>query len=121
MISLSKIFYDTSCSHPYCHFQFTEFVHTIQALQIELADVKEGNATSNDESRDLKKKDASQPGKNVERQLDVSGDSQTHDSASLPNGNLENDSSSLSLGNALAQVGQVDLPILCRVFFIEFS
>ncbi|KAL1822321.1 uncharacterized protein LOC108214759 isoform X3 [Daucus carota subsp. sativus] len=91
-----------------CQRQFTEFVHTIQALQIELADVKEGNATSNDESRDLKKKDASQPGKNVERQLDVSGDSQTHDSASLPNGNLENDSSSLSLGNALAQVGQTN-------------
>lgn len=88
---------------------FTEFVHTIQALQVELADVRERNATSTDESRAPKSniKDASQSGKNVGSQLNVSGDSQTCDSGTLPNGNSENDLSSLSQGNGSGQTNSV--------------
>ncbi|KAK1392171.1 Unconventional myosin-XVIIIa like [Heracleum sosnowskyi] len=93
-----------------CQRQFAEFVHTIQALQIELADLREKNATSTDESRAFESniKDASQSGNNVRNQLNVGGDSQTHDSGTLPNGNLENDSSSLSQGSALGHVGQTN-------------
>ncbi|KAL8134734.1 hypothetical protein AgCh_009667 [Apium graveolens] len=88
--------------------QFAEFVHTIQALQIELADLRQRNATSTDESRasELKIKDALQSGNNVRNQLNVSGDCQTHDSGTLPNGNFENDLSSKSQGNASGHVGQ---------------
>ncbi|KAL8093311.1 hypothetical protein AgCh_035262 [Apium graveolens] len=91
------------------HFQFAEFVHTIQALQIELADLRQRNATSTDESRasELNIKDALQSGNNVGNQLNVSGDCQTHDSGTLPNGNFENDLSSKSQGNASGHVGRV--------------
>ncbi|KAL8147771.1 hypothetical protein AgCh_005187 [Apium graveolens] len=88
--------------------QFAEFVHTIQALQIELADLRQRNATSIDESRasELNIKDALQSGNNVGNQLNVSGDCQTHDSGTLSNGNFENDLSSKSQGNASGHVGQ---------------
>lgn len=90
-------------------------MHTIQALQIELADLRERNATSTDESRAIESniKDASQSGNNVGNQLNISGDSQTHDSGTLSNGNLENDLSSLSQGNASGHVGQVDFYPFC--------
>ncbi|KAL8127735.1 uncharacterized protein LOC141721537 isoform X2 [Apium graveolens] len=93
-----------------CQRQFAEFVHTIQALQIELADLRQRNATSTDESRasELNIKDALQSGNNVGNQLNVSGDCQTHDSGTLPNGNFENDLSSQSQGNASGHVGQTN-------------
>lgn len=120
MIGLSKIFYSSSYSQNNCHFQFAEFVHTIQALQIELADLRERNATSTDESRASESniKDASQSGNNVGNQLNVSGDPQTHNSVTLPNGNLENDLSSLSQGNASGHVGQVDSYPVCFEFYL---
>ncbi|KAL8099470.1 hypothetical protein AgCh_031922 [Apium graveolens] len=92
-----------------CQRQFAEFVHTIQALQIELADLRQRNATSTDESRasELNIKDALQSGNNVGNQLNVSGDCQTHDSGTPPNGNFENDLSSKSQGNASGHVGRV--------------
>ncbi|KAL8148869.1 hypothetical protein AgCh_006029 [Apium graveolens] len=46
-------------------------------------------------------------GNNVGNQLNVSGDCQTHDSGTLPNGNFENDLSSKSQGNASGHVGRV--------------
>lgn len=120
MTGLSKIFYITAYSQNYCHFQFAEFVHTIQALQIELADLRERNATSTDESHASESniKDALQSGNNVGSQLNVSGDAQTHDSGTLPNGNLENNLSLLSQGNASGHVGQVDFYPVCFEFYL---
>lgn len=116
----SAKYFCSTYSQNNCHFQFAEFVHTIQALQIELADLRQRNATSTDESRasELNIKDALQSGNNVGNQLNVSGDCQTHDSGTLPNGNFENDLSSKSQGNASGHVGQVDFYSVCFEFYL---
>ncbi|XP_063935508.1 uncharacterized protein LOC108227634 isoform X2 [Daucus carota subsp. sativus] len=92
-----------------CQRQFTEFVHTIQALQIELAELRERSGTYSDDSRASQSnlKDASQSGNSNGSQLNVSGNAHARDSNTLPNGNLENDSS-MSQGNASGQSGQTN-------------
>ncbi|KAK1366403.1 Kinesin-1 heavy chain [Heracleum sosnowskyi] len=92
-----------------CQRQFTELVHTIQALQIELAELRERSGTYSDESRASQSnlKDASQSGNCNGSQLDTSGNAQARDSSTLPNGNLENDSS-MSQGNASGLAGQTN-------------
>lgn len=94
-------------------------MHTIQALQIELADGRARNATSTEESRasESNVKDASLVGNNVGSQFKVSGDPETHDSGTLSNGNMETDISSLPQRDASGQVGQVDLYPFCIEFY----
>ncbi|KAL8095662.1 hypothetical protein AgCh_036894 [Apium graveolens] len=92
-----------------CQRQFTELVHTIQALQIELAELRERSGTYSDESRASQSnlKDASQSGNNNGSQLDTGGNAQVRESSTLPNGKLENDSS-MSQGTASGQAGQTN-------------
>lgn len=84
-------------------------MHTIQALQIELAELRERSGTYSDESRASQSnlKDVSQSGNNNGSLPDVSGNAQAHDSSSLANGNSDNDLS-MSQGNASGQAGQVE-------------
>ncbi|GFZ06358.1 hypothetical protein Acr_18g0005530 [Actinidia rufa] len=93
-----------------CQRQFAEMerlhLHTVQQLQLELADARGKSGTYPDESHVSQtiSKDASQIGQNNGNQLDVNGSSiPVANSGSLPNGSLENVSSFVSAGNASAQ------------------
>ncbi|PSS04491.1 Unconventional myosin-XVIIIa like [Actinidia chinensis var. chinensis] len=93
-----------------CQRQFAEMerlhLHTVQQLQLELADARRKSGTYPDESHASQtiSKDASQIGQNNGNQLDVNGSSiPVANSGSLPNGGPENVSSFVSAGNASAQ------------------
>ncbi|XP_052187220.1 uncharacterized protein LOC127797989 isoform X2 [Diospyros lotus] len=97
-----------------CQRQFAEMerlhMHTIQQLQLELADARERSGTFSDEPRmsHTNSKDASQFGQNNGNQLDVNGSvTQSVTSGVLPNGNAENVSSFASSGSASSQVDHV--------------
>ncbi|KAA8533551.1 hypothetical protein F0562_031015 [Nyssa sinensis] len=94
-----------------CQRQFTEMerlhMHTIQQLQLELADARERTGTYSDEPHvsQTNSNDVHQFGHNNGSQLDVNGSS-THsgNSGVFPNGNAENVPSFVSAGNASPQV-----------------
>ncbi|KAF3942652.1 hypothetical protein CMV_030715, partial [Castanea mollissima] len=94
-----------------CQRQFTEMerlhMHTVQQLQLELADARERSGTYSDESRisQTNSKDVSQFGQSNGNQLDANGGSGTSggNSGVLPNGNSDNVSSFASSGNAPVQ------------------
>ena len=83
-------------------------MHTIQQLQLELADARERSGTYSDESRisQTNSKDVSQFGQSNGNQLDANGGGGTSggNSGVLPNGNSDKVSSFASTGNAPAQV-----------------
>ena len=82
-------------------------MHTIQQLQLELAEARERNGTFTDESRISQEnnKDASQYGQNDGNQLEMNGGGTSGGSAvALPNGNSDNVTSYASTGNASSQV-----------------
>ncbi|GMP70717.1 hypothetical protein CsSME_00029446 [Camellia sinensis var. sinensis] len=94
-----------------CQRQFAEMerlhLHTIQQLQLELADARERSGTYTEESRvsQTNSNDALQYGQNNGNQLDVDGGVTTNsNSGDLPNGNVENVTSFVSTGNASTQV-----------------
>nr|XP_023918146.1 uncharacterized protein LOC112029690 [Quercus suber] len=95
-----------------CQRQFAEMerlhMHTIQQLQLELADARERSGIYSDESRisQTNSKDVSQFGQSNGNQLDANGGGGTSggNSGVLPNGNSDNVSSFASTGNAPAQV-----------------
>ncbi|KAK9291458.1 hypothetical protein L1049_019406 [Liquidambar formosana] len=93
-----------------CQRQFAEMdrlhLHTIQQLQLELADARERSGTYADESRvsQTNLKDSSQLGQNNGSQLDGNGSvTSTGNSGILPNGNADNVPSFVSTGNASTQ------------------
>ncbi|KAM3729666.1 hypothetical protein ACB098_12G029400 [Castanea mollissima] len=98
-----------------CQRQFTEMerlhMHTVQQLQLELADARERSGTYSDESRisQTNSKDVSQFGQSNGNQLDANGGSGTSggNSGVLPNGNSDNVSSFASSGNAPVQPDHV--------------
>lgn len=82
-------------------------MHTIQQLQLELAEARERNGTFTDESRISQEnnKDASQYGQNDGNQLEMNGGGTSGGSAvALPNGNSDNGTSFGSTGNSSTQV-----------------
>nr|POF03206.1 hypothetical protein CFP56_42501 [Quercus suber] len=101
-----------------CQRQFAEMerlhMHTIQQLQLELADARERSGIYSDESRisQTNSKDVSQFGQSNGNQLDANGGGGTSggNSGVLPNGNSDNVSSFASTGNAPAQVTFLSLP-----------
>lgn len=81
--------------------------HTIQQLQLELADARERSGTYPDETHisQTNSKDSSQFGQNNGNQLDVNGSIMpSTNSGGLPTGNSENVSSFVSTGNASTEV-----------------
>ncbi|PSS32963.1 Interaptin like [Actinidia chinensis var. chinensis] len=93
-----------------CQRQFAEMerlhLHTVQQLQLELADAREKCGTYPDESHVSQtiSKGASQIGQNNGNQLDANGSSiPVANSGSLPNESPENVSSFVSAGNGSAQ------------------
>ncbi|CAL5344203.1 unnamed protein product [Camellia sinensis] len=97
-----------------CQRQFAEMerlhLHTIQQLQLELADARERSGTYTEESRvsQTNSNDALQYGQNNGNQLDVDGGVTTNsNSGDLPNGNVENVTSFVSTGNAPTQADHV--------------
>ncbi|XP_028055005.1 uncharacterized protein LOC114259206 isoform X2 [Camellia sinensis] len=97
-----------------CQRQFAEMerlhLHTIQQLQLELADARERSGTYTEESRvsQTNSNDALQYGQNNGNQLDVDGGVTTNsNSGDLPNGNVENVTSFVSTGNASTQADHV--------------
>uniref|UniRef100_A0A5B7B017 DUF7725 domain-containing protein n=1 Tax=Davidia involucrata TaxID=16924 RepID=A0A5B7B017_DAVIN len=97
-----------------CQRQFAEMerlhMHTIQQLQLELADARERTGTYSDEPRvsQTNLKDVPQFGLNNGSQLDVNGSgTQSGNSGVFPNGNAESVSSFVSTGNASTQTDHV--------------
>ncbi|PON81202.1 RNA polymerase II degradation factor [Trema orientale] len=97
-----------------CQRQFAEMerlhMHTIQQLQIELADARERSGTFTDETRISQEnsKDVSQFGQNDGNQLEMSGGGTSSGSnVALPNGNSDNVTSYASTGNASSQVDHI--------------
>lgn len=97
-----------------CQRQFAEMerlhMHTIQQLQLELAEARERNGTFTDESRISQEnnKDASQYGQNDGNQLEMNGGGTSGGSAvALPNGNSDNGTSFGSTGNSSNQIDHV--------------
>lgn len=97
-----------------CQRQFAEMerihLHTIQQLQLELADVRERSGTYSDESRTAQTnlKDASHFGQSNGSHLEVNGGgAPAGNSAGIPNGNGENVSSFNSTGNTSTQADHV--------------
>ncbi|KAA8540086.1 hypothetical protein F0562_026778 [Nyssa sinensis] len=94
-----------------CQRQFAEMerlhMHTIQQLQLELADARERSGTYPDEAcvSQRNSKDVPQFGQKNGSQSDVNGSgTQNGNSGVFPNGNAENVSSFVSTGNASTQV-----------------
>lgn len=81
-------------------------MHSIQQLQLELADARERSGTYTDESRiaqsNSNSKDASQFGQNNGNQLDMNTSS--GNTGAIPNGNSDDVQSFPSTGNASTQV-----------------
>ncbi|KAG6714314.1 hypothetical protein I3842_05G198000 [Carya illinoinensis] len=97
-----------------CQRQFAEMerhhLHTMQQLQLELADARERSGTYNDEPglSQTKSKDVSQFDQSNGIQLDANGGGTlSGNSAVLPNGNSGNVSSFASTGNSSAQTDRV--------------
>ncbi|KAM1407572.1 hypothetical protein ACFX2F_002132 [Malus domestica] len=91
-----------------CQRQFAEMerlhVHTVQQLQLELADARERSGAYTDESRmtQSNSKDASQFGQNNGNQLDMN--TSNGNTGPLQNGNSDDVSSFASTGNASTQI-----------------
>lgn len=84
--------------------------HTIQQLQLELADARERSGTYPDETHisQTNSKDSPQFGQNNGNQLDINGSIMpSANSGGLPTGNAENVSSFISTGNASTEVERV--------------
>lgn len=82
-------------------------MHSIQQLQLELAEARERSGTFTDESRASQEnsKDVSQYGQNDGNQLEMNGGGTPGGSnVALPNGNSDNVTSYASTGNASSQV-----------------
>lgn len=79
-------------------------MHSIQQLQLELADARERSGTYTDESRiaQSNSKEASQFGQNNGNQLDMNTSS--GNTGAIPNGNSDDVQSFPSTGNASTQV-----------------
>ncbi|XAR71589.1 hypothetical protein NMG60_11017939 [Bertholletia excelsa] len=97
-----------------CQRQFAEMerlhLHTIQQLQLELADARERSGTYPDKSHapQTSSNDASQFGHNSGNQIDVNGKMMASvNSGVVPDGNMENVSSFVSNSNPSSQVDQV--------------
>ncbi|ONI25733.1 hypothetical protein PRUPE_2G317300 [Prunus persica] len=94
-----------------CQRQFAEMerlhMHSIQQLQLELADARERSGTYTDESRiaQSNSKDASQFGQNNGNQLDMNTSS--GNTGAIPNGNSDDVQSFPSTGNASTQIDHV--------------
>lgn len=94
-----------------CQRQFAEMerlhMHSIQQLQLELADARERSGTYTDESRiaQSNSKDASQFGQNNGNQLDMNTSS--GNTGAIPNGNSDDVQSFPSPGNASTQIDHV--------------
>ncbi|PRQ60559.1 hypothetical protein RchiOBHm_Chr1g0382631 [Rosa chinensis] len=82
-------------------------MHTVQQLQLELADARQRNGTYTDESRaaNSTSKDASQFGRNNGNQIDIN--TSNGNPGALPNGNSQVVSSFSSTVNASSQVDHV--------------
>lgn len=82
-------------------------MHTVQQLQLELADARERSGTFTDELRISQEnsKDVSQFGHSNGNQLDTNGGgTSVGNTGAVPNGNSDNVSSFASAGNASTQV-----------------
>lgn len=97
-----------------CQRQFAEMerlhAHTIQQLQLELADARERSGTYPDETHisQTNSKDSPQFGQNNGNQLDINGSIMpSANSGGLPTGNAENVSSFISTGNASTEGNHV--------------
>ncbi|XP_059667300.1 uncharacterized protein LOC132312804 isoform X2 [Cornus florida] len=95
-----------------CQRQFAEmervYMHTIQQLQLELANVKERGGNYSDDSSGANSKEVSQFGQNNGSQPDGNGSgTPSENSGVFPNGNSENVSSFVSAGNASTQADHV--------------
>lgn len=79
-------------------------MHTVQQLQLELADARQRSGTYADESRlaNSSSKEASQFGRNNGNQIDMN--TSNGDAGALPNGNSEDVPSFSSTVNASSQV-----------------
>ncbi|CAL8128102.1 unnamed protein product [Prunus armeniaca] len=94
-----------------CQRQFAEMerlhMHSVQQLQLELADARERSGTYTDESRTAQSnsKDASQFGQNNGNQLDMNTSS--GNTGAIPNGNSDDVQSFPSTGNASTQIDHV--------------
>lgn len=87
-------------------------MHTVQQLQLELADARERSGSYSDESHlsQGKSKDLSNFSQNNGNQLDVNGSAASHaNNGTLSNGNVNNSSSFASTGNATNQVGSLTI------------
>ncbi|XP_057951682.1 uncharacterized protein LOC131146242 isoform X2 [Malania oleifera] len=102
-----------------CQRQFAEMerlhLHTLQQLQLELAEARERSGTYNDESHvsQSSSKDVSQFGQNNGSQLEMNvGSTSSGNSGVLPNGTAGNISSFVSASNASTQTDHVPgLPV----------
>ncbi|XP_062119999.1 uncharacterized protein LOC133834409 isoform X2 [Humulus lupulus] len=97
-----------------CQRQFAEMervhMHSIQQLQLELADARERSGTFTDESRVSQdnSNDASRYGQNNGNQLEMNGGGSSGGSnVALSNGNSDNATSFSSTGNASSQVDHI--------------
>lgn len=82
-------------------------MHTVQQLQLELAEARERNGTFTDESRISQEnsKDVPQYGQNDGNQLEMNGGGMsTGSNVALPNGKSDSVASFTSTGNASSQV-----------------
>ncbi|KAF3432755.1 hypothetical protein FNV43_RR23857 [Rhamnella rubrinervis] len=97
-----------------CQRQFAELdrlhLHTVQQLQLKLADARERSGTLTDELRISQEnsKDVSQFGQSNGNQLDMNGGGTSGgNTGPIPNGNSDNISSFASAGNASTQIDHV--------------
>lgn len=79
-------------------------LHTVQQLQLELAEARERSSSYADESHRTNSKDISQFGQNNGNHIDVNGSSTTSGNMSVLNGNADNVQSFASSGNTSTQV-----------------
>lgn len=94
-----------------CQRQFAEMerlhLHTVQQLQLELAEARERSSSYADESHRTNSKDISQFGQNNGNHIDVNGSSTTSGNMSVLNGNADNVQSFASSGNTSTQAEHV--------------
>lgn len=102
-------------------------LHTVQQLQLELADARERSGAYSDESHlsQTNSKDVSQFGQSNGNQLDATGGGTSGGNPGvLPNGNADNVSSFASTGNPPAQVNSTWSVIVINLYkdwcFVQF-
>ncbi|KAF8379935.1 hypothetical protein HHK36_027400 [Tetracentron sinense] len=108
-----------------CQRQFSDMerlhLHTIQQLQLKLAEARERSGIYHDESHmdDANSKDASPFGQNQGKQLDLNeGGTLSSNSGILPNGNMDHVPPFVSTGDASTKIDQVSgVPIVPSPLF----